>query len=87
MNGDVFIRQRNSFPGYRIVAPDLKGTDAGQIFNHLLFRNKNKPLLVAWSMGVSMILSGLDSIQPRVSGFVFISGTPCLWPVRIFHRA
>ena len=28
-------------------------------------------------MGVPMILSELESIQPQISGLVFISGTPC----------
>jgi pimeloyl-[acyl-carrier protein] methyl ester esterase len=77
MNGDVFARQRHSFPGYQIVTPDLKGTHTGEIASLLSLRDNNKPLLAGWSMGVSMILSELDSIQPLVSGLVFISGTPC----------
>ncbi len=77
MNGDVFVRQRHSFAGYQIIAPDLRGTHAGQIACLLSLRENDKPLLVGWSMGVSMILSELDSIQPRVSGLIFISGTPC----------
>ena len=77
MNGDVFIRQRHSFAGYQIVAPDLKGTDTGQIACLLSLRDNGKPLLAGWSMGVSMILAELDSIQPQVSGLIFISGTPC----------
>jgi len=77
MNGDVFIRQRHSFAGYQIVTPDLKGAHTGQITYHLTLRDNDKQLLVGWSMGVSMILSELDSIQPLVSGLIFISGTPC----------
>ena len=77
MNGDVFIRQRHSFAGHQIVAPDLKGTHAGQIASLLSHRDKDKPLLAGWSMGISIILSALDSIQPLVSGLIFISGTPC----------
>jgi pimeloyl-[acyl-carrier protein] methyl ester esterase len=77
MNGDVFIRQRLAFAGYRIVAPDLQGTHAGEIAGLLSCRDNDKPLLVGWSMGVSMILSQLDYIQQQVSGLIFISGTPC----------
>ena len=77
MNGDVFIRQRHSFAGHQLVAPDLKGTKTGQIASLLTLRGNDKPLLAGWSMGVSMILSELDSIQPLVSGLIFISGTPC----------
>lgn len=77
MNGEVFLRQRHSFTGYRIVAPDLRGTHTGQITCLLSYRDNDKPLLAGWSMGVSMILSELDSIQSLVSGLIFISGTPC----------
>lgn len=77
MNGDVFVRQKDAFAGHQIVAPDLKGTDIGQIKCLLPPGNNEKPLLAGWSMGVSMILSELDSIQPLVSGLIFISGTPC----------
>ena len=78
MNGDVFIRQRHSIAGHQIAAPDLRGvTQTGQIACLVPLRDYDKPLLVGWSMGVSMILSELDSIQPRVSGLIFISGTPC----------
>ena len=77
MNGDVFVRQRHSFAGHQLIAPDLKGTNTGQIASLLPLRGNDKPLLAGWSMGVSMILSELDSIQPRVSGLIFISGTPC----------
>lgn len=77
MNGDVFIRQRYSFAGHQIVAPDLRGTQAGQLSCHLSLRDRDKPLVVGWSMGVSMILSELDSLQSLISGLVFISGTPC----------
>jgi len=76
-NGDVFIRQRHSFAGYQLVAPDLRGTKTGQITCLLPLRGNDKPFLAGWSMGVSMILSELDSIQPLVSGLIFISGTPC----------
>lgn len=77
MNGDVFIRQRHSFAGYQIVTPDLRGTHTGQITCLLTVRANDKPLLAGWSMGVSMILSELNTIQPLVSGLIFISGTPC----------
>jgi len=77
MNGDVFIRQRHSFAGCQIVAPDLRGTHTGQIACLLSLRDNDKPLLAGWSMGVSMILSELDSIQQQISGLIFISGTPC----------
>jgi pimeloyl-[acyl-carrier protein] methyl ester esterase len=77
MNGDVFIRQRHAFAGYQIATPDLRGTHTGQITSLLKRRDNDKPLLTGWSMGVSMILSELDSIQPLVSGLIFISGTPC----------
>jgi pimeloyl-[acyl-carrier protein] methyl ester esterase len=77
MNGDVFIRQRHSFAGYQIVAPNLGGTHTRQIARLLSLRDNDKPLLAGWSMGVSMILSELDSIQQRISGLIFISGTPC----------
>ena len=77
MNGDVFIRQRHAFAGSQIVTPDLRETHAGQITTLLTLRVNDKPLLAGWSMGVSMILSELASIQPLVSGLIFISGTPC----------
>jgi pimeloyl-[acyl-carrier protein] methyl ester esterase len=77
MNGEVFIRQRDAFAGHQIVTPDLTETHTGQITSLLKPRDKDKPLLAGWSMGVSMILSELDSIQPLVSGLIFISGTPC----------
>ncbi|MFZ2196567.1 MAG: hypothetical protein WAV13_02455, partial [Thermodesulfovibrionales bacterium] len=60
MNGDVFIRQRHAFAGYQIVTPDLRETHTGQITSLLKLRDKDKPLLAGWSMGVSMILSELD---------------------------
>ena len=77
MNGGVFVRQRHSFNGFQTFAPDLKGPHAGQIAHLLSLRSNDKTLLAGWSMGVSMILSALDSIQPGVSGLIFISGTPC----------
>ena len=77
MNGDVFIRQRHAFAGYQITAPDLRGTHTGQLARLLPPRDNDKPLLAGWSMGVPMILSELDSIESRVSGLIFISGTPC----------
>ena len=77
MNGEVFARQRHSLTGHKIVAPELRGAPAGQITHLLSGRDDDKPLLAGWSMGVSMILSELDSIQSLVSGLIFISGTPC----------
>ena len=77
MNGDVFFRQRHAFAGYQVAAPDLRGTHTGQIARLLPLRDNDKPLLAGWSMGVSMILSEMYFIQPRVSGLIFISGTPC----------
>jgi pimeloyl-ACP methyl ester carboxylesterase len=77
MSGDVFVRQRHSFAGHQIAAPDLRGTHTAGIASLLPLRDNGKPLLAGWSMGVSMILAELDSIQPQISGLIFISGTPC----------
>ncbi|OGW33685.1 MAG: hypothetical protein A2X59_06995 [Nitrospirae bacterium GWC2_42_7] len=76
MNGDVFIRQKDSFACHHVDAPDLHGTHHGQI-STLLSTFEDKPILAGWSMGVSMILSELELLQPMVSGLIFISGTPC----------
>jgi pimeloyl-[acyl-carrier protein] methyl ester esterase len=81
MNGDVFVRQKGSFDHNQVDAPDLHGTDHGQISKFLSLSGKEKLFLAGWSMGVSMILSELESIQPLVSGLIFISGTPC-FPAR-----
>ena len=77
MNRDVFIRQRQLSGGQKVVAPDLKGTHAKQIAGLLSSCDNDKTILAGWSMGVSMILSELDSIQSLISGLIFISGTPC----------
>lgn len=76
LSGDVFIRQKGSLKGHQIVAPDLQGVHSGQIADLVLSHNE-KPILAGWSMGVSLILSELESVQPHVSGLIFISGTPC----------
>jgi len=77
MKSDVFIRQRRSVGGHNVVTPDLKGTFTGQIADLLSSRNEGKLFLAGWSMGVSMILSELESIQSLVTGLIFLSGTPC----------
>lgn len=76
MNGDVFMRQKESLKEHQVIAPGLHGTHTGQIAG-ILSTQSDKPLLAGWSMGVSMILSELDYILPRVSGLIFMSGTPC----------
>lgn len=76
MNGDVFIRQKSSFEQHHIYTPDLSGIRHGQI-SDILSAFEDKPVLAGWSMGVSMIMSELESIQSMVSGLIFISGTPC----------
>jgi len=76
MNGNAFIRQKGPFKGHQIATPDLHGTYTGQVAG-LVSSYSEKPLLAGWSMGVPLILSELESVQPHVSGLIFISGTPC----------
>lgn len=90
MDGTVFAKQ-SGISRCRLIAVDLRGHGqsdrkakmdlsfqrmAQDIYELLEHLDLTGVVLVGWSMGVTILLSGMTEPQHRIAAYVFIGGTP-----------
>ncbi|HAR63297.1 MAG: hypothetical protein DKM50_00625 [Candidatus Margulisiibacteriota bacterium] len=91
MDQSVYFYQQKELKEYQIITVDLRGHGASDKSEpiDLSFPRMGKdiaelisslpitsPAIAGWSMGVSIILSSIDTLQPLAGSFIFLSGTP-----------
>lgn len=88
LSGAAFAPLAPALPGFRLVAPDLRGHGASEgdaftlgaladdlvaLVHHLELRGA---VLVGWSLGAQVALAALPALRDRVAGLVLASATP-----------
>ena len=90
MSGSVWHGQHVFSDSYRLITPDLRGhgrssaPESGYTFDcfardlQMLFTrlDLDRAVVIAWSMGVLVVLSAFHLLKGRLAALAFVSGTP-----------